>query len=232
MHATGADLDWIEARVAGAGLGEVLDLGCGGGHVAYRLAKHAARVTACDLSPEMLAAVAQTGAERGLANIATVEARAERLPFAEASFDAVATRFSAHHWSDAGLGLREAARVLKPGAPLLAVDVVAPGTPLFDTHLQAVEVLRDPSHVRDYGAAEWLAMLDEAGLETRRLERHRLRMDFPVWIARMRTPETAAQAIRYLQDALPAEARRHFAVEADGSFTLDTIWIEAVKPDL
>jgi hypothetical protein len=56
----------------------------------------------------------------------------------------------------------------------------------------------------------------------------RLRMDFPVWIARMATPEALAVAIRIVQDSAPEEVRRHFAIEADGSFMLDTAMFEAI----
>ena len=59
---------------------------CGGGHVAYLLARHARKVTATDLSPEMLAAVAETARSRGLHNIETAEASADRLPFADGAF--------------------------------------------------------------------------------------------------------------------------------------------------
>ena len=96
-HSHGADLDEMEATLAAAGAGgwRVLDLGCGGGHVSYRAAAHAAAVVACDVTPAMLDAVARTAAERGLANIATREAAAERLPFADREFDAVLCRFTA-----------------------------------------------------------------------------------------------------------------------------------------
>ena len=53
-------------------------------------------------------------------------------------------------------------------------------------------------------------------------------MDYPVWIARMRTPEDNARAIRALQMAASAEVREHFAIEADGSFMLDIMMAEAV----
>ena len=56
----------------------------------------------------------------------------------------------------------------------------------------------------------------------------RLRMDFPVWTARMRTPETNVRAIRALQEAAAAETRAHFAIEADGSFLLDVMMVETV----
>jgi SAM-dependent methyltransferase len=229
VHAAGPDLEWMAAQV-GAGIGEALDLGCGGGHVAYRIAPLVGALTACDLSSEMLAAVAAEAARRGLDTITTVQAPAEALPFADGRFDLIACRFTAHHWADLAQGLREAARVLRPGGRFVLVDGCSPGVPLWDTHLQAVEVLRDPSHVRDYGVAEWSAALTAAGLLPTTIATHQVRMDFPVWIARMRTPPEAEAAIRYLQAKLPADARRHFAVEEDGSFMLDTLWVAATKP--
>lgn len=230
VHAQGADLDRVSQVAAAHAGARALDLGCGGGHVAYRLAAHAAEVVACDLSAEMLAAVRETARSRGLANIATELAPAERLPFADESFDFVATRFSAHHWRDLDLGLREARRVARPGAAAVFIDGVSPGRPLLDTHLQAVELLRDTSHVRDYTVAEWLAAIERAGFDPGAVTRRRLRMDFPTWIQRMHTPKVQAEAVRALQEQASAEARAHFAIEADGSFQLDVVLIEAAVP--
>ena len=53
------------------------------------------------------------------------------------------------------------------------------------------------------------------------------RMDFPVWIARMQTPEENVKAIRALQIAASTETKAHFAIEPDGSFHLDMLMIEA-----
>jgi SAM-dependent methyltransferase len=175
----------------------------------------------------MLAAVAETARRRGLANIRTAEAPAEALPFARESFEFVATRFSAHHWADLAAGLAEARRVLKPGGRAVMIDAVSPGRPLLDTHLQTVEVLRDPSHVRDYTVAEWTAAAEGAGFTLAGLRRHQIRIDFPSWIERMRTPPLAAQAIRAAQEAAPAEVRAHFRIEPDGSFQLDVMVLEA-----
>jgi len=144
VHSQGADLEAIGALAQNAEL--ALDLGAGGGHVSYALARHARRVIASDLSSEMLAAVARTAREKGLGNIETVEAPAEHLPFEDETFDFVASRFSAHHWRDLDAGLREARRTLKRGGRAAFVDVYAPGQALFDTHLQAVELLRDAGH--------------------------------------------------------------------------------------
>ncbi|HXE23519.1 MAG TPA: class I SAM-dependent methyltransferase, partial [Roseiarcus sp.] len=153
VHAQGADLEAIGALAETLRPDQALDLGAGGGHVAYALARHARRVVATDLSPAMLAAVAETARGKGFANIETVEAPAERLPFADETFDFVASRYSAHHWRDFGAGLRQARRVMKRGARAVFADAYAPGEALLDTHLQAIELLRDHSHVRDYSLA-------------------------------------------------------------------------------
>ena len=105
VHSQGADLEAIGALAEKARPELALDLGAGGGHVAYVLARHARRVIAADLSSEMLAAVAETAREKGLFNIETAEAPAERLPFADETFDFVASRYSAHHWRDFDAGL-------------------------------------------------------------------------------------------------------------------------------
>jgi ubiquinone/menaquinone biosynthesis C-methylase UbiE len=226
VHAGGEDLDRLEALAQAAAPRHALDLGCGGGHVAYRLARHAASVTACDLSADMLAAVAATARTRGLMPIETVQAPAEQLPFEDARFDFLGCRFSAHHWGDLDAGLREARRVLQPGATAVFIDAISPGTAILDTHVQAVELLRDPSHVRDYTPGEWCAALTRAGFALRASRSWRLHLDFATWIARMRTAQAHVEAIICLQRAASRQTRAHFAIEADGSFMLDALLLE------
>jgi ubiquinone/menaquinone biosynthesis C-methylase UbiE len=229
VHMSGADLDQIEAEVRGRSAARVLDLGCGGGHVSYRVAPHVAEVVACDVTTSMLDAVAATAAERGLANIAVQQAAAERLPFADASFDAVLCRFTAHHWQNMEAGLREARRVLAPDGRAVFVDVVAPADAVLDTHLQVVELLRDVSHVRNYALAEWVAALSRSGFALESVTTRRLRMEFAVWIGRTRTAPTHADAIRSLWAGAPAPVKDHFAVGDDGSFDLEAATL-VVRP--
>ncbi|KAB1073924.1 class I SAM-dependent methyltransferase [Methylobacterium planeticum] len=227
VHAAGEDLAEIAARMRAEPAGDVLDLGSGGGHVAFAVAEAARRVTAYDLSADMLGAVAAEARRRGLVNIETRRGAAESLPFGDASFDAVLTRFSAHHWADVPAALAEARRVVRPGGRLIVADLIAPEAPILDTHLQAVELLRDPSHARDYTASEWGAMLRAAGFDAEPPVLRRLRLDFASWIARMRTPATHVAAIRSLQAGASEAVRRHFAIEPDGTFTADTMTVSA-----
>lgn len=228
VHARGPDLDALAGMLAGQSGARLLDLGCGGGHVAYTAAPLVREVVAYDLSAEMLAAVEAAARTRGLANIRTERGAAERLPFPDASFDWVATRFSAHHWTDMPAGVAQMARVLRPGGRAVLIDTVAPDSPKGDSFLQAIEMLRDPSHVRNYRAAEWRAAAAAAGLAVAWAGMHRLPLDFATWIARMRTPAPAAQAIRDLQAAMPAEVRAMFDVAEDGSFTIDVLTLHLI----
>ncbi len=229
VHATGADLARLAAIARERSAARVLDLGCGGGHVTFAVAPHVREVVAYDLSPEMLDVVARAARERGFPNVTTQQGVAERLPFVDASFDMVMSRYSAHHWRDFAAGLAEAARVLAPGGIAAFVDSVSPGTPLADTFMQAIELLRDPSHVRSYSGAEWEAGLARAGLVVRETRRHRVRLVFKTWVERMATPQVQVEAIRALQAAMSASVLRRFATEPDGSFTIDVAAFEAGK---
>ena len=227
VHAQGADLQAMAALVRGQAQARVLDLGCGAGHVSFHAAPHVREVVAYDLSLEMLDVVAHAAADKDLTNIATQVA--ESMPFEDAGFDHVFSRYSAHHWHDLDAGLREVARVLKPGGCAVFVDSISPGLPLLDTYLQTVELLRDPSHVRSYTRAEWDAAITRAGLVTGAASQHRLRMQFTVWIERMRTPKVQSDAIRALQGAMSESVVRYFDIGADGSFDLDIMFVRAAK---
>lgn len=227
VHAQGADLDQLEVILREQPAEAVLDLGCGGGHVSLRVAPFVQQVTAYDLAEPMLEAVAALAVDRGFTNLKTRQGAAESLPFADASFDLVVSRYSAHHWSDLNAALREARRVLSPGGRVIFMDVIAPETPLLDTWLQALELLRDPSHVRDYSASEWLSALAAAGFNPGPVSRRRLRLEFTSWIERMNTPRPHAEAIRSLEKMASADVKAHFEIEADGSFSIDTATFEA-----
>jgi SAM-dependent methyltransferase len=229
VHAQGVDLQALAALARAHPEARVLDLGCGGGHVTFHVAPHVREVVAYDLSPEMLDVVGRAATERGLGNVTTKQGVVESLPFDAGSFDLVLSRFSAHHWRDFEAGLREAARVLKPGGIAAFVDTVSPGTPLLDTFFQALELLRDCSHVRNYSRAEWEAAIARAGLIPGDTTQHRLHLEFTSWIERIGTPQVQAAAIRALQAAMSASVTRYFEIEPDGSFCIDVALFRASK---
>ena len=223
VHSAGEDLQSLRNIIGKRPNAVALDLGCGGGHAAYLLAPLVRQVTAYDLSEAMTEVTRTEAQRRGLTNLEVQKGVAERLPYADASFDIVVSRYSTHHWRDAGLGLREARRVLRPGGLAVFMDVFAPGAVLLDTWLQSLELLRDSSHVRNYNLAEWHDLLAVAGFGPVTSRCYRVTLQFQSWIVRMNTPSHHVTAIRALQVSAPIDVLRYFEIQADGTFTVDSM---------
>lgn len=99
----------------------VLDVCCGTGDIATRLAHRAERVVGCDFSPEMLAE-----ARARTSQVEWVQGDALDLPFPDASFDVVTIGYGLRNLADFDRGIRELLRVLKPGGRLLILDFGKP----------------------------------------------------------------------------------------------------------
>jgi SAM-dependent methyltransferase len=196
-HAAGDDLDlvvaWCEPRPGVT----VLDVATGGGHVARRLREAGAQVVTTDAAPGMQP---------------DVIAPADHLPFADASFDAVACRIAAHHFPDALAAVKEMARVARHRVVICDNVFVSETSELADR-------LRDPSHVRNYGVAEWHSFFELAGLEVAAEEYMVRDTDLEDWLARTETPDVDRVQVREL---LGDRVR-------DGRLALPTVVLKGVK---
>jgi len=213
VHAFGPDLAELVETIGARGDEIVLDLGTGVGHTAFAVAPRVREVVGIDLTSEMIALAREGAAERKIANVRFVRGDVSELPFPDASFDVATSRYSAHHYHQPERVLHELARVLRPGGRFVLVDTISPEEPALDTFINAVEVLRDRSHVRDYRVSEWQAMLDRAGFRSEVLKRWDLRQNFDDWIKRMQTPPVAVAMLRSLLLEAPEDVRRIFGVE-------------------
>jgi SAM-dependent methyltransferase len=102
-------------RFAGIRPGEsVLDVGTGTGVVAVTAARAGARVSALDLTPELLVEARENGKIAGHPEIAWQEGDAENLPYPDASFDVVVSQFGHMFAPRAEIAIGEMRRVLKP----------------------------------------------------------------------------------------------------------------------
>jgi SAM-dependent methyltransferase len=176
VHASGDDLDLVVEWCEPADGVTVLDVATGGGHVARRLRERGATVVTVDPAPGMNA---------------DTTAAAEDLPFADESFDAVACRLAGHHFTDVQAAVREMARVARHRV------VVCDNTFVSEVSEQADRV-RDPSHVRNYGAAEWQSFFELAGLrvtDERQLNRP---LEIEPWLDRAGTPDDEKATVREL----------------------------------
>jgi ubiquinone/menaquinone biosynthesis C-methylase UbiE len=182
-HAKGRSLERLIELTSPKKDWHVLDVATGGGHVAYTFAPHVARVWATDITQEMLDQVKDEAGRRGLANVRTTYAKAEALPFEDASFDLVSCRIAPHHFDSIPAFLSEVHRVLKPGGIFALVDNVVPAGSVGD-YVNAFERLRDPSHLRAWTMQEWRDALKVAKLGVEHEEQIYKTMEFKSWAAR------------------------------------------------
>jgi demethylmenaquinone methyltransferase/2-methoxy-6-polyprenyl-1,4-benzoquinol methylase len=122
----GTDGRWRRRTAAATGLGpggQALDVACGSGKLTAELARLAGTglVVGMDFSGRML--LEAQGKEPGPLY---VRGDALRLPFPDRTFDAVTIAFGLRNLADPELGLREMARVLKPGGKAVVLEFVRP----------------------------------------------------------------------------------------------------------
>jgi SAM-dependent methyltransferase len=164
-----ADAEAMALLVRMSGVGpedEVLDAGCGPGIVACALAPLSRSVVGTDLTPAMLARATELAHRRGIANATFRQGDMERLPFAEGTFSLVVTRYTFHHLLAPAVAAAELVRVCRPGGRVVIVDAALP--PDKAAAYDALELVRDPSHVHALAPEALLELAERAGL--RKLE--------------------------------------------------------------
>ena len=172
---------FVDALGEAAG-GSVLDVACGPGILSAAVAKTARNVVAFDLTPQMLKKAAQRCNEVGLTNVSFREGTANELPFADAAFDAVVTRLSVHHFERPAQVMSEIFRVLRPGGRFVIADVISSEVPAESELQNAIEILRDPSHVRMLPGSELTALVREAGFAIEHLATWDKPREFEEWM--------------------------------------------------
>jgi ubiquinone/menaquinone biosynthesis C-methylase UbiE len=217
-----ADVDAALATVPMSGVRRVLDVATGGGHTGLHLASLGHDVTLSDLTDAMLDRAREAAEARGL-KVSCARHPAERMPYANGTFDLVTCRVAPHHFSAPEQFVAEVARVLIADGHFVLIDgSVHDDEPEAEAWLHSVEKLRDPSHHRFLTPREWTQMCESAGLrvEVCRLT-PRKQPDLEWYFETAATPPENRDAVREFIVSAPESARRLFRIgDEDGK----TIW--------
>jgi ubiquinone/menaquinone biosynthesis C-methylase UbiE len=224
VHGTGYTLDKLIELVKPAPGKRALDIATGGGHVALALARHGAEVIASDLTLPMLRAARQFISEKGM-TARYANADAQRLPFANGTFDMVTTRLAPHHFPDVAQYVAECARVVRPGGVFGLVDHAGATDPSVARYVNTFERLRDPSHVWEYSQGEWEALFVTAGFRTQYSEVVRTRLNFNWWTQMQNVDEDTSLRLRVMLKQAPQPVAEWLEPEkVDGDQAAFTRW--------
>lgn len=166
---------------------DVLDVAAGTGLLSRALSARVKRVTASDITPEMLAEGRAAAEREGVSNVTFEQGAAEDLPYPAASFDAVVTRFSVHHFHDPKVVFEEMSRVLKSGGKILVVDIVSPEDEKLAARYNELERLRDHTHTRALPPGELRKSVEDAGVRVVGYHTREIESDLDVWMDGSRT---------------------------------------------
>lgn len=135
----------------------VLEIGCGTGTTALRLAPHVGRILATDVSPEMIVIARERAAAAGSANAGFAVGAVEDAPEAKAPFDAVLAFNLLHLVHDRGAALRRVHGLLRPGGILVSkTPCLSEMNPLIRLLVPAMRLV---------GKAPTVAFFDAGALE-------------------------------------------------------------------
>jgi len=182
-------------ELAGAGPADtVLDVACGPGLLVCAFARVVRHATGIDLTPAMLEQARELQRQQGLENITWRQGDVLPLPYEDGEFSIVSARFAFHHFLDPLAVLEEMRRVCHSGGRIVVADS-APARSKADA-FNAMERLRDPSHVRAMPVEELREMFVSAGFGEPRVENYRLEGELEDLLRRSFPNEGDADRIR------------------------------------
>ena len=175
-------LEQIYGAIKPTKMMNLLDLGCGPGIVTASLAPNVREVVAYDLTPEMLDKARQRCQKAGLKNVRFELGTAEKLPFKNKSFDCVVTRLTIHHFPDPRGVMEEVVRVTRREGKVVVADITSSEDEEEAALHNALETLRDPTHVQMLSASRLLELLKASGLRITSKVTWEMKRDYDEWI--------------------------------------------------
>lgn len=199
-------LGWMVEAAGTTADDTVLDVACGPGLVAAAFARVARRVTGIDLTPAMIERARELGGDAGLDNLTFELGDVLPLPYPDASFSVVVSRFAFHHFRDPASVLAEMRRVCLPGGRVQVTDVTSSEDPAKAAAFHEMEILRDPSHVRALTLPELRGLFTAAGFAPPREKLWAMDIDVTAWLARsFPAPDSEPTIRRLLEESIDGD---------------------------
>lgn len=151
----------------------VLEIGCGSGATALKLAPFAARIVASDISSEMAAIGREKAAAENCANVEFVVAALDAPPWPDAAFDAVLSFNALHLIAGREAALARIHRLLKPGGLFISkTPCLKEANPLFRLAIPIMQALGQAPYVGAFSGAELEREIAQAGFDVVERGRH------------------------------------------------------------
>ena len=180
-------LNYMISKISPQKQDTVLEVAAGTCVCGRNIAPLVGSVTCMDMTTAMLAVGQNEAVKQGLCNMTFVRGDAEKLPFLDNGFDIVISRLAFHHFSDPQRCFSEMARVLKTNGKLMIVDMEATDESLRNTE-DEIELLRDPSHIRNLNRNEFADMFAENHLTITDTDCTEIPVSLTSWLALTNTP--------------------------------------------
>ncbi|MEM3851930.1 MAG: methyltransferase domain-containing protein [Methanomassiliicoccales archaeon] len=223
-HAAGKDLKALLSLICDEHFGTVLDVATGTGHTAYRMAEISRIVVAMDPTREMLKLAHDDSSQ---SNIRFLLGIAEKLPFADACFDAITCRRAAHHFTNIDSFLKSSYAVLRCDGLLLIDDMLPPHGETETWN--ELERLRDGTHKFAMDEESWRMALVSAGFEPRSILMPSERIGFQEWLSPVKVESERGRACLSFLKNSSAHFKSEIQLGGDASFIRRWLVIAAVK---
>lgn len=218
-------LDYVISEVQPKKTDCVLEVAAGTCICGRSFAPHVQQVTGLDLTPAMLAVGKEQAKKQELGNMTFVIGDAGELPFLDNSFDLVISRLAFHHFPEVNHPFSEMARVLKRGGKLIMIDMEAAEGNLRATQ-DEIEILRDPSHVRNLSKAEMLQLFADNQLTVETCNTTSMTNNLTEWMDFAKTPMNVRSDITSrFTDELEGRSKTGFhPYQMDDTIYFDRKW--------
>lgn len=168
---------------------KVLDLACGTGIITKVLAQKSDTVFAVDITEKMISITKEMCENEGYNHVKVIKGNAEKLNFDNSFFDLIITRLSIHHFRKPEIVIREMKRILNDNGKIIIADIYSSEIPEESELHNAIEQLRDPTHVKALSIKEFNELFETNGFTINSMDMLETTREYGEWLDITNSPE-------------------------------------------